>query len=203
MIAYIKGRVLLIDESEIVVEAGQSGVGYRILMSANDISELEEGLEIELHIYTQVREDVFELFGFKTRDERALFIQLISAKGVGSRSALAILNTLTPAQLQVAVLTSDVATLKKVPGIGAKTASQIILDLEKWLKTRHFADALPTPSQAIPSVRKLHADTRSALKNFGFSEQDIDRVLSKLDESGEDLDVQGEIRWALKAMNTK
>jgi Holliday junction DNA helicase RuvA len=122
---------------------------------------------------------------------------------VGSRSALAILNTLTPTQLQVAVLTANVATLKKVPGIGAKTASQIILDLEKWLKSRHFADTLPTVSQAMPAARKLHADTRSALKNFGFSEQDIDRVLAKLDESGEDLDVQGEIRWALKAINQK
>ncbi|MBO5753563.1 MAG: Holliday junction branch migration protein RuvA [Proteobacteria bacterium] len=203
MIAYLKGKVLLIDDNEVIVEAGQSGVGYRLLMSANDMSELEEGMDIELHVYTQVREDAFELYGFKSRDERALFIQLISAKGVGSRSALAILNTLTPAQLQVAVLTADVATLKKVPGIGAKTASQIILDLEKWLKSRHFADTLPTASQAMPVARKLHADTRSALKNFGFSEQDIDRVLAKLDESGEDLDVQGEIRWALKAINQK
>lgn len=203
MIAYIKGTVLLIDASEVVIEAGQSGIGYRVLMSANDLADLEAGMEIELHIYTQVREDAFELYGFKTRDERALFIQLISAKGVGSRSALTILNVLTPAQLQTAVLTADVATLKKVPGIGAKTASQIILDLEKWLKSRHFVDTLVTPSQVMPAARKLHADTRSALKNFGFSDQDIDRVLTKLDESGEDLDVQGEIRWALKAINQK
>ena len=202
MIGYIKGRIVLKDGNEIIVEAGQSGVGYRLFMSQRNLDELNSGDEIELFVYTQVREDALELYGFRTWDERNLFTMLISAKGVGAKMAVALLNYLSPAEIQVAVLTGNAATLKKVPGVGPKVASQLILDLENKLKNCHFADEIPEVQKRPVSVG-AHADTRSALKNFGFMESDIDRVLAKLDESGEKLDVQGEIRWALKNMGNR
>ncbi len=199
MIGYIKGRIVLIENSEMIVEAGQSGVGYRLYMSARNLEGLSEGDEIELHVYTQVREDAIELYGFRTREERSLFTMLISAKGVGAKMGQAILNALTPADIQTAVLTGNAATLKKVPGVGPKVASQIILDLENKLRTCQFSPSLPETQRVRPSAG-AHSDTRSALKNFGFSDAQIDHVLEKMDESGEKLDVQGEIRWALKNM---
>ena len=199
MIGYIKGKILFIEDRELIVEAGQSGVGYRILIPASNTAELLVGSDIELHIYTQVREDAIELYGFKTRDERTLFTKLLTVKGVGAKTALTILNVLSPAELQTAILTGDTATLKQVPGIGTKAAQLLVVELENVLKNFHFAAQMPENTVSRVS-KSLHADTRSALLNLGFMEQDIDRVLTELDESGENLDVAGEIRWALRNM---
>lgn len=198
MIGYLRGQIKSVDGNEIIVEAGQSGVGYRVLM-ANFEGSLVEGEEIALQIYTQVREDAIELFGFRTRDERLLFTLLISVKGVGSKLAIAVLSTMTPAELQTAILSGNVSALKNVPGVGPTVAKRLVMELEGKVRTCHFADRLPEFS---PVSASAHGDTRSALKNFGFADADIDRVLQKLDESGEKLDVQGEIRWALKAMSS-
>ena len=198
MIGYLRGKIKSVDGNEIIVEAGQSGVGYRVLM-ANSEGSLVEGEEIALQIYTQVREDAIELFGFRTRNERLLFTLLISVKGVGSKLAIAVLSTMTPAELQTAILSGNVSALKNVPGVGPTVAKRLVMELEGKVRTCHFAERLPEFSPVSASV---HGDTRSALKNFGFADADIDRVLQKLDESGEKLDVQGEIRWALKAMSS-
>ena len=200
MIGYIRGNIILIDGSELVVEAGGCGVGYRILAAARSLGDVAEGDAIELHIYTHIREDAMELYGFRTRDERRLFIKLISVKGVGPKLALDVLNTLTPAELQVAILTGNTAALKKIPNVGATTASRLCLEMEKFLKTCHFADVIPDV-QKQKATSTGHADTRSALKNLGIGDADIERVMVQLDESGEKLDVQGEIRWALKALS--
>ena len=197
MIGYIRGTIRFIEDREIIVEAGTSGVGYRVLIPSSNETDFAVGSEIELHIYTQVREDAIELYGFKTRDERMLFTKLLTVKNVGAKTALTILNTLTPAELQTAILTGDTVTLKRVPGIGNKAAQMLCVELENVLKNFHFAAATPSTSFKIPS-KSAHADTRSALINLGFAEADIDRVLGELEESGENLDVAGEIRWALR-----
>ncbi|MBR4986152.1 MAG: Holliday junction branch migration protein RuvA [Proteobacteria bacterium] len=201
MIGFLRGTVLNVDRSELIVEAGQSGVGYRICLAAPEAAMPAPGEAVELHIYTQVREDAIELYGFRTRDERTLFTLLISVKGIGAKVAVSLLSMLSPGEVQVAVLTGNVALLKKVPGIGAKVAQRLVLELQEALKAYHFADAIPETS-ARPVPVAAHADTRSALRNFGFSESDIDKVLERLDASGESLDVQGEIRWALKNMKS-
>ncbi len=201
MIGFIRGKVILIDGNEVIVEAGQSGVGYRLFVATRNLETMNVNDDVELHVYTQVREDAIELYGFKTRDERKLFTLLISSvKGVGAKLAMTLLDCMTPAELQVAVLSGDVATLKKVPGIGAKVADRLVLELQKTLESFHFTDSIPE-IQLKKSPTSLHEDTRSALRNFGFADADIERVLQKLDESGDELDVQGEIRWALKNMN--
>ncbi len=201
MIGYIKGTVICAERGELVVEAGQSGVGYRIFLAAPEAAMPSVGEAVELHIYTQVREDAIELYGFRTRDERTLFTLLISVKGIGAKVAVSLLSVLAPGEVQLAVLTGNVALLKKVPGIGAKVAQRLVLELQETLRAYHFAETIPEAS-ARPVLAAAHADTRSALKNFGFSESDIDSVLERLDASGEQLDVQGEIRWALKNMKS-
>ena len=188
MIGYIKGTVLFVgggDGREVVVEAGQSGVGYRILMALSEVSSLEVGAQAELHVYTQVREDAIELYGFRTADERTLFTRLVTVNGVGAKLALSILDTLTPGELQNAVLTGDTATLKRVSGIGPKVAAC------------HFGELMPEHGRGAVS-KSSHLDTRSALANLGFAEAEIDRVIGELDASGEQMDVQAEIVWCLR-----
>ena len=200
MIGYIKGTVLFVgggDGREVVVEAGQSGVGYRILMALSEVSSLEVGAQAELHVYTQVREDAIELYGFRTADERTLFTRLVTVNGVGAKLALSILDTLTPGELQNAVLTGDTATLKRVSGIGPKVAARGILELESFLRTWHFGELMPEHGRVAVS-KSSHLDTRSALANLGFAEAEIDRVIGELDASGEQMDVQAEIVWCLR-----
>ena len=200
MIGYIKGTVLFVgggDGREVVVEAGQSGVGYRILMALSEVSSLEVGAQAELHVYTQVREDAIELYGFRTADERTLFTRLVTVNGVGAKLALSILDTLTPGELQNAVLTGDTATLKRVSGIGPKVAARVILELESFLRTCHFGELMPEHGRGAVS-KSSHLDTRSALANLGFAEAEIERVIGELDASGEQMDVQAEIVWCLR-----
>lgn len=200
MIGYIKGTILFTgggDGREIIVEAGQSGVGYRLLMTESDVGSFEIGQPAELHVYTHVREDGIELYGFKTPDERTLFTRLMTVNGVGSKLALTVLDTLTPAQLQTAVLSGDANTLRRVSGIGPKVAGRIILELRSFLETCRFGD-VPADLPRAPIAPGGHADTRSALANLGFAPAEIDRLIAELDASGDDMDVQAEIVWCLK-----
>lgn len=200
MIGYIKGTVLSVgetDEREIIVEAGQSGVGYRLFVTTSVAGELSVGAAAEFHVYTQVREDAIELYGFRSSDERKLFQRLVTVNGVGAKLGLSILDTLTPEALQTAVLSGDVSALKRVPGVGPKVASRLILELESFLKTCRFGDFLVNIESRV-TPKSSHLELRSALLNLGCSEQEIELLLAELDASGEQMDFQDELRWCLR-----
>lgn len=200
MIGYIKGTVLSVgetDEREIIVEAGQSGVGYRLFVTTSVAGELSVGAVAEFHVYTQVREDAIELYGFRSSDERKLFQRLVTVNGVGAKLGLSILDTLTPEALQTAVLSGDVSALKRVPGVGPKVASRLILELESFLKTCRFGDFLVNIESRV-TPKSSHLELRSALLNLGCSEQEIELLLAELDASGEQMDFQDELRWCLR-----
>lgn len=200
MIGYIKGTVLSVgetDEREIIVEAGQSGVGYRLFVTTSVAGELSVGAAAEFHVYTQVREDAIELYGFRSSDERKLFQRLVMVNGVGAKLGLSILDTLTPEALQTAVLSGDVSALKRVPGVGPKVASRLILELESFLKTCRFGDFLVNIESRV-TPKSSHLELRSALLNLGCGEQEIELLLAELDSSGEQMDFQDELRWCLR-----
>lgn len=200
MIGYIKGTVLSVgetDEREIIVEAGQSGVGYRLFVTTSVAGELNVGAAAEFHVYTQVREDAIELYGFRSSDERKLFQRLVTVNGVGAKLGLSILDTLTPEALQTAVLSGDVSALKRVPGVGPKVASRLILELESFLKTCQFGDFLVNIESRV-TPKSSHLELRSALLNLGCGEQEIELLLAELDASGEQMDFQDELRWCLR-----
>lgn len=200
MIGYIKGTVLSVgetDEREIIVEAGQSGVGYRLFVTTSVAGELSVGAAAEFHVYTQVREDAIELYGFRSSDERKLFQRLVTVNGVGAKLGLSILDTLTPEALQTAVLSGDVSALKRVPGVGPKVASRLILELESFLKTCRFGDFLVNIESRV-TPKSSHLELRSALLNLGCGEQEIELLLAELDSSGEQMDFQDELRWCLR-----
>ena len=136
MFYHLQGELCLADATGAVVDCG--GVGYQVTISANTANALSDklGQKVKLFTYLAVREDGVELFGFRTREELSCFKLLITVSGVGPKAALSILSVMTPDRFSFAVCTEDAKALAKAPGIGAKTAARIVLELkDKVAKT--------------------------------------------------------------------
>lgn len=138
MISYIKGTLVHRGNGVVVVEA--SGLGYEIFVSAATLSVLPEvGETVKIHTHMNVKEDGISLYGFSTAEELELFHRLISVTGVGPKGALGFLSQLKPQEIILAILSDDVKTLSKAPGVGRKTAQRVILELKDKFQT---ADAI-------------------------------------------------------------
>ena len=165
MIYFLKGKVSHIDGDTIIVDVRD--VGYQVLVSHIEDYEINE--EVFIYTYEVVREDDQYLVGFKTLEEKAVFLALIKVKGLGPKSAIGALSATTPTQVINAIASNNVAYLKKLPGIGGKAAAQIILDLKGEL----------TGSKGDPGV---YEEVYDALKELGFKGAAIDRVLATINE---------------------
>ncbi|MGB8455018.1 MAG: Holliday junction branch migration protein RuvA [Anaerocolumna sp.] len=133
MISYIKGELTDVNEEGIMIEA--NGLGYEVRMPLSSLDGLPKiGSQIKIYTYLYVREDAVGLFGFLNRDDLKVFKLLITVNGIGPKGALGILSAITPDDLRFAVLSDDVKTIAKAPGIGNKTASKLIIELKDKLK---------------------------------------------------------------------
>ena len=195
MISYIKGRLEIKAKDYIVVDV--SGIGYKIFMSETAISELEKGREVKVFTYMRVREDDISLYGFLNNEELVTFELLISVGGVGAKSAITILSNITPSKFALAVITNDVNTLKKLPGIGAKTAARIILELKDKMKTEQSIEENKNEEikEAIVLDNKAN-DAVEALCVLGYTRKDVEKVLSNIDTNK--LTVEEIIKQGLK-----
>lgn len=195
MISYIKGRLEIKAKDYIVVDV--SGIGYKIFMSETAISELEKGKEVKVFTYMRVREDDISLYGFLNNEELVTFELLISVGGVGAKSAITILSNITPSKFALAVITNDVNTLKKLPGIGAKTAARIILELKDKMKTEQSIEESKNEEikEAIVLDNKAN-DALEALCVLGYTKKDVENVIAKIDTTK--LTVEEIIRQGLK-----
>lgn len=195
MISYIKGRLEIKSKDYIVVDVG--GIGYKIFMSETAINELEKGTEVKVFTYMRVREDDISLYGFLNNEELVTFELLISVGGVGAKSAITILSNITPSKFALAVITNDVNTLKKLPGIGAKTAARIILELKDKMKTEQSIEENKNEEikEAIVLDNKAN-DAVEALCVLGYTRKDVEKVLSKIDTNK--LTVEEIIKQGLK-----
>ena len=165
MIYSLKGRVLLIDGDTVVIDVHD--VGYQVLVSHTE--DYEAGQEVFLYTYNVVREDEQYLVGFSSLDEKQVFLSLIRVKGLGPRTVIGALSATTPNDVENAIASNNVVYLKKLPGIGAKAASQIILDLKGEL----------TGTKGDPTV---YDEVYEALKELGFKGAAIERVLATINE---------------------
>jgi len=165
MIAYIKGQVEIINLDSIVVEA--YGVGYEINFAKPE--KLTLGQSVQIYIYEHIREDEDTLYGFLNRPEKDLFIKLISVKGLGPKTAMGILRASAYDAIIAAIEQQDVAFIKSMPGIGAKTASQIILDLKGKL--------VQSETMAVSKSSKEMEDALEALKALGYKQSECTQVL--------------------------
>ena len=166
MYNYLYGRITEKGIDYIVVECG--GVGYHVYVSRADDFNREEFTKV--YTYLAVREDDMSLYGFKTKDEKNLFLKIIIVSGIGPKTAITMLSVTTPQSFIQAIELGNTGYLKKLPGVGAKSASQIILDLKGKL-------VVDTVEAVKVEVNKDLDDTREALKGLGFKASNIDSVL--------------------------
>lgn len=165
MISFIKGIVYEINNEFVIIE--NAGIGYKILMSKTDNLSLNE--EEMIHTYQHVREDDISLFGFESIDAREIFLKLISVKGIGPKTANNILAKAEVAELVSAIENKNIKYLKTLPGIGAKSAQQIILDLQNKLKIEEEKSINPKLDDAI-----------EGLKSLGYNSSELKSVKTQL-----------------------
>lgn len=194
MYYYIKGKLALKDLNFAVIEAG--GVGYLIYTSLKSLSELgEQGADVTMYTYLNVREDAHDLFGFTTIEEKNMFLHLLSVSGVGPKAALAILSVVTPAQFAVAVVTNDVKTITKASGVGPKLAQRVILELKDKLKNEDL-ELISDDGEQI-EMSDNASEAVSALVVLGYSVNDAKAAVRKVDAS---LGVEEIIKKALAGL---
>lgn len=177
MIGFLKGNCISIDNESVIVEA--NGVGYEVYCSLNTLSEISESTlssTLVFWIYTHVREDQLQLYGFLTKEEKNLFLSLLKVNGVGPKSALSILSGAQYNQLVEMIETGDAKALSQLPKVGKKTAEQIILSLQG--KLVRIEEKKKTKSPVTN-----HAQISSALLNLGFKSQIIEEYLAELPDS--------------------
>ena len=184
MFYFLKGTVALLEPGLAVLDCG--GVGYACKTTNYTLGGLQMGKPATLYTHLSVREDGVELYGFATKEEKRLFLQLISVSGVGPKAALSILSTTPPSQLALSIITEDVKTLMMAPGIGKKSAQRIVLELRDKLAKEQ--GELPAASAGV-TVSDDHlripedkvAEASAALAVLGYSQPEIQQALRGLD----------------------
>jgi Holliday junction DNA helicase RuvA len=171
MIAYLQGTLRQLDATRALVVT--TGVGYEVHISLSTYYRLEGKKEVELEIYTHVREDALSLYGFASPDEKFAFEKLIAVSGIGPTLAQKILSGIDPNDLADAIARNDARKLSTIPGVGKKTAERICLELRDKLTIS------PTATPAAPSRSSIDDDVQSALVNLGYRAKDAEIALEK------------------------
>ena len=177
MISRVLGTVAQVGVDDVVV--GYGGLGFKVFIVPPLASELHKGDEVELYTHLIVREDALTLYGFKTEEERKVFEILMSVTGIGPRIGLAALSVFSPNDLRRAVADQDTATLSRIPGVGKKVASRMLVELGDKL-------GLPAqlPEASAPSAGVVEAEVKAALIGLGWNETKAESVLSELGGNG-------------------
>ncbi len=207
MLAYIKGELVQKQIGYIVIDVG--GLGYKVYMSENAIEEIGNvGEQIKVHTYYKVSEDDISIFGFKTQEELRLFELLISVSGIGAKTAIVMLGCIEPSQFAIAVISNDIDTLRKIPGVGPKSAQRIVLELkDKLKKEQQISELTNATLEQRNNVKKvIVADNKiqeatDALQVLGYTRKDIENILEKIDLK--DLSVEEIIKKALRELSFK
>lgn len=194
MIGYLSGTLKHLDATRALVMT--SGVGYEVHISLQTYYRLEGRHDIELEIYTHVREDALSLYGFATGEEKFAFEKLIAISGIGPTLAQKILSGIDPADLADAVARGDARKLSTIPGVGKKTADRICLELRDKLVLSETAAATPSPTRT-----SVDEDVHSALVNLGYRPKDADAALDMArKELGGDAELSALLRRALRQL---
>ena len=197
MFAYIKGSLEMKFKNYIVIDV--VGIGYKVFMSENAITTIGEiGEIIKVHTYYRVREDDISIFGFKTSEELRMFELLLGVSGVGAKSALTMLSCIEPSDFAIAVISNNIKLLTQVPGIGAKSAQRIILELKDKLKSEQSElDQEKIENAKLQSTKTAEnvQEALSGLMVLGYSKKDIEKAFEHL--AVEDLSVEDLIKNGL------
>ena len=181
MFAYIKGSLEEKTNNFVVIDV--SGVGYQIFMSESAIQNIGElGKIVKVYTHYHVREDNISLYGFLSNEELKMFELLLQVSGIGAKSAITMLSNITPSNFVLAVITNDVSKLTKIPGIGAKTAQRIILELKDKLKTESAISKTEETRTVIEKTEVLD-EAIAALQILGYNKKEIEKAFEKIDKT--------------------
>ncbi|MDO4305238.1 MAG: Holliday junction branch migration protein RuvA [Eubacteriales bacterium] len=202
MISFIRGIVADVTETSVIMEAGN--IGYEIFMTGAAIEQASRAKqEIKIHTYFHVREDVMQLYGFLNKDDLNMFKLLLGVNGIGPKAALGVMSGITADELRFAVLSDDVKTISKAPGIGRKTAQKLILELKDKLSLEEAFEQKLAHEQESAGITADESgfdgrqEAVEALVALGYSSTDALRAVRKVEDVNPE-DVEGLLKAALK-----
>ncbi|HKP84009.1 MAG TPA: Holliday junction branch migration protein RuvA [Pyrinomonadaceae bacterium] len=203
MIAHLSGTLLSKQATSVIVDVG--GVGYEVTIPLSTFYDLEDmGATVQLRIYTHVREDTLQLFGFKTARERELFLKIISVTGIGPKLGITLLSGMTADEMIASIRTNNLARLTLIPGIGRKTAERLIMELREKvaeLSSAQLEEELGAkPEAGEPTEDAVRADALSALLNLGYQRSSAEKAIDAALVEGGDITVESILRRALKKL---
>jgi Holliday junction DNA helicase RuvA len=204
MIAHLSGTLLAKHATSVIVDVG--GVGYEVTIPVTTFYDLgEAGEAVRLQIYTHVREEALQLFGFRTLRERELFTLLISVSGIGPKSAVAMLSGMSADEIVTAIRQSNYARITSIPGVGRKTAERLVIELRDKMAAlsspaleEQFAAGGPTAAQSEDALRE---DTLAALLQLGFPRPAAEKAMTGAMQEGGDLSVETLLRRSLRQLS--
>lgn len=204
MIAHLSGTLLVKQATSVIIDVG--GVGYEVTIPLSTFYDLEDaGALVSLRIYTHVREDVLQLYGFKTARERELFLRLISVTGIGPKLGIAMIGIMNADEMIAAIRTDNLARLTSIPGVGKKTAERLVIELRDKISAlsspaleEEFASQ--TGKNARESEDAVREDALSALLNLGYQKAAAEKAINTAMQEGGDISVQVILRRCLRTL---
>ena len=204
MIAHLSGTLLAKHATSVIVDVG--GVGYEVTIPVTTFYDLgETNAPVRLQIYTHVREEALQLFGFRTLRERELFTLLISVSGIGPKSAVAMLSGMSADEIVTAIRQSNYARITSIPGVGRKTAERLVIELRDKMAAlsspaleEQVAAGGPTAAQSEDALRE---DTLAALLQLGFPRPAAEKTITNAMQEGGDLSVETLLRRSLRQLS--
>lgn len=194
MIYHINGKLITKSPTDVVIEA--AGVGYFINISLHTYSQIGSQEQLKLHTYLNVREDAHTLYGFYEETERRLFTHLISVSGIGPNTARMMLSSISPLEIQEAIIKGDVPLVQRIKGIGPKSAQRLILELQDKLKKEG-----PSTLLSAPTNNTTRDEALSALVMLGFNKNTADKAIDAVMRTAEGaISVEQIIKSALKSL---
>jgi Holliday junction DNA helicase RuvA len=205
MIAHLSGTLLSKQATSAIVDV--NGVGYEITIPVSTFYDLEEpGSKVQLRIYTHVREDALQLYGFKTARERELFLRLISVSGIGPKLGITLLSGMSADEMIASIRTNNLARLTLIPGVGRKTAERLVVELRDKvasLSSPELEEELGAKTSAgigIPSEDSMRSDVLSALLNLGYQRNSAEKAVTSAVDEGGDISVELILRRSLRKL---
>lgn len=199
MIEYIKGGIAELSPATAIIDC--NGLGYAVNISLNTYAAIQGKKECKLYIYEAIREDAYVLYGFASKQERELFLLLISVSGIGGNTARMILSALSPSELINVISTENATLLKTVKGIGLKTAQRVIVDLKDKIKTGGMSvDSAAMGNVISPANAQVQEEAVAALTMLGFAQAPSQKVVLGILKEEPNAPVEQVIKLALKRL---
>jgi Holliday junction DNA helicase RuvA len=205
MIAHLSGTLLSKEPNLVIVDVG--GVGYEVTIPVSTFYDLEEpGSNVKLRIYTHVREEALQLYGFKTLRERELFMRLISVSGIGPKLGITLLSGMSADEMIASIRTNNLARLTLIPGIGRKTAERLVMELRDKVASLSSAEleeelgAKTETGAPLLTEDSMRSDVLSALLNLGYQRGAAEKAVTSAIDEGGDLSVELILRRSLRKL---